>query len=289
MELHQVRYFLALRHTLNFTKAAAECNVTQPALTRAIQRLEEELGGPLLYREREQTRLTPLGRAMAPHFDSMLGAADAARRVADAERGDEQTSLRVGLGPAIAAAAVVGVMRRLVGVAPNLSVHFAEADSATLVKAMLADELDCALLPQEADLPERMHRWPLWEDGCVVVLPAGHRFVALAEISAADLAGEVVLVGERCGGFAARLIAAGGSGFTVRRFSGSWVQVLDLVAAELGLALLPDSLKLGTGLVSRRFVNPELRRAVLLSQVAGRRQGAVVANFVRLCRARAFA
>jgi DNA-binding transcriptional LysR family regulator len=121
------------------------------------------------------------------------------------------------------------------------------------------------------------------------VLPAGHRFVALAEISAADLAGEVVLVGERCGGFAARLIAAGGSGFTVRRFSGSWVQVLDLVAAELGLALLPDSLKLGTGLVSRRFVNPELRRAVLLSQVAGRRQGAVVANFVRLCRARAFA
>jgi DNA-binding transcriptional LysR family regulator len=45
MEMHQIRYFLTICGTLNFTRAADSCNVTQPALTRAIQKLEEELGG----------------------------------------------------------------------------------------------------------------------------------------------------------------------------------------------------------------------------------------------------
>jgi len=51
MEMHQVRYFLALCETLNFTRAAESCNVSQPALTRAVHKLEEELGGLLLRRE----------------------------------------------------------------------------------------------------------------------------------------------------------------------------------------------------------------------------------------------
>ena len=57
MEMHQVRYFLAVADTLNFTRAAELCNVSQPALTRAIQQLEEELGGLLLRRERKLTHL----------------------------------------------------------------------------------------------------------------------------------------------------------------------------------------------------------------------------------------
>ena len=51
MEMHQVRYFLAVARTRNFTRAAEECNVSQPSLTRAIQKLEGELGGPLFRRE----------------------------------------------------------------------------------------------------------------------------------------------------------------------------------------------------------------------------------------------
>src|SRR5262249_55698195 len=64
MELHQVRYCVALCKNLNFTRAAEACNVTQPALTRAIQKLEDELGGPLFERERNLTQLTELGRLM---------------------------------------------------------------------------------------------------------------------------------------------------------------------------------------------------------------------------------
>ena len=72
MEMHQVRYFVALCETLNFTRAAEKCNVTQPSLTRAIKLLEEELGGPLFNRERNQTHLTELGRLMEPHLREVL-------------------------------------------------------------------------------------------------------------------------------------------------------------------------------------------------------------------------
>ena len=51
MELHQVRYFLAVASTLNFTRAAEQCNITQPALTKGVQKLSQELGGQLIYRE----------------------------------------------------------------------------------------------------------------------------------------------------------------------------------------------------------------------------------------------
>ena len=74
MELHEIRYFLALSKTLNFTKAAEMCNVSQPALTRAIQKMEDELGGLLFSRERSNTHLTELGRMLEPHLTEVLDA-----------------------------------------------------------------------------------------------------------------------------------------------------------------------------------------------------------------------
>ncbi|MGY9105521.1 MAG: LysR family transcriptional regulator, partial [Alphaproteobacteria bacterium] len=71
MEMQQVRYFLALAQELNFTRAAEACNVTQPALTRAIKGLEDELGGPLFHRERANTHLSELGLIMRPHIEAI--------------------------------------------------------------------------------------------------------------------------------------------------------------------------------------------------------------------------
>src|SRR3546814_17717999 len=64
--MHQIRYFLAVGETLNLTKAAERCNVTQPTLTRAIKALETEFGGELLRRERALSHLTALGQRMLP-------------------------------------------------------------------------------------------------------------------------------------------------------------------------------------------------------------------------------
>ncbi|MBD8890056.1 LysR family transcriptional regulator [Roseibium litorale] len=71
MELQEIRYFLASCETLNFTRAAANCGVAVPTLTRAIKKLEEELGGQLFRRERRLTHLTDLGRLMQRHFEIM--------------------------------------------------------------------------------------------------------------------------------------------------------------------------------------------------------------------------
>ena len=72
MEIHQIRYFLSVCETLNFTRAAERCNVTQPALSRAIQKLEDELGGQLFRHERSLTHLTDLGHLMRPQLEQVV-------------------------------------------------------------------------------------------------------------------------------------------------------------------------------------------------------------------------
>jgi LysR family hydrogen peroxide-inducible transcriptional activator len=72
MEFHEIRYFLALSRALNFTKAAEACHVSQPALTRAIQKMENELGGLLFSRDRSNMRMTELGRLVEPHLAEVL-------------------------------------------------------------------------------------------------------------------------------------------------------------------------------------------------------------------------
>jgi DNA-binding transcriptional LysR family regulator len=82
MEMHQVRYFLALCDKLHFTRAAKCCGVAQPSLTKAIKMLEEELGGPLFHRERGKIRLSELGRAVAPFLENLNWCAQSAKRKA---------------------------------------------------------------------------------------------------------------------------------------------------------------------------------------------------------------
>ena len=86
MEMHQIRYFLALCEELNFTRAAERCNVAQPSLTRAVKLLEEEFGGALVNRERANTHLTELGRVMRPHLADARRSSRAAKRKSSRRR-----------------------------------------------------------------------------------------------------------------------------------------------------------------------------------------------------------
>lgn len=84
--MHQIRYFLAVSRTLNVTQAAQECNVAQPSMTRAIKKLEKELGGELFRRERQRTHLTELGRMMLPLLQRCLEGAKEAKALAGSLR-----------------------------------------------------------------------------------------------------------------------------------------------------------------------------------------------------------
>ncbi len=94
MEMQQVRYFITLAKTLNFTRAAEECNVSQPSLTRAIRLLEAELGGELLRRERRQSHLTDLGQRMLPLMQQCYEAAAGGE---EPRHGDEEEPDRPGV------------------------------------------------------------------------------------------------------------------------------------------------------------------------------------------------
>ena len=97
MEMQQVRYFVALCETLNFTRAAERCNVTQPALSRAIQQLEDEVGGLLFRRERNLTHITDLGALLRPRFQQVVDELSGVRVEASKFLCLSDASLKVGV------------------------------------------------------------------------------------------------------------------------------------------------------------------------------------------------
>jgi DNA-binding transcriptional LysR family regulator len=100
MELYQIRYFVALCDTLNFARAAERCNVSQPSLTRAVQKLEQELGGSLIHRERRLTRLTELGELVRPMLKEVLSHAERTKTAANWHLSGKKAVLRLGSCPA---------------------------------------------------------------------------------------------------------------------------------------------------------------------------------------------
>src|SRR6516164_8381842 len=123
MELHQVRYFLAVASTLNFTRAAEQCNVTQPALTKGVQKLEQELGGQLIYRERQLTQLTDLGKEVLPMLERALASAETARRRAKEFQRKEVAPLKIGLAPSISASLILDLIAEIAKFVPGLHVE----------------------------------------------------------------------------------------------------------------------------------------------------------------------
>jgi DNA-binding transcriptional LysR family regulator len=101
MEMHQVRYFLALCKELHFTRAAKRCGVAQPSLTNAIKALEQELGGTLFHRGYGDVRLSELGRVVEPYLRKIDRFAQAAKRKA-ADLNPSQSRPRGGFNAKVA-------------------------------------------------------------------------------------------------------------------------------------------------------------------------------------------
>jgi LysR family transcriptional regulator, hydrogen peroxide-inducible genes activator len=290
MELFQVRYFLTLAKTLNFTRAAEACNVSQPALTRAIQRLEEELGGPLLYRERSLTQLTELGRVMLPHLEAAFKASEAAAAEAAAFKRRDLAPLRLGLSTTISAHVLTPVLRELEDRVKGFELSLVEGGTEELFGKMLDGELDSAVVVEPERLPERLNRWPLFEDRYVVLCRPDHRFASLDEISAAALGEEFVLVrGQRGCDFERaleRLCAAAGITLRARHRGGSEDHIQHMVGAGLGVAVSAADQPVAPGVISRPLADPGARRRIIVTVVAGRPYGTGLAVFLKLMRTR---
>src|SRR4051812_49432769 len=168
MEMQQVRYFVALARTLNFTRAADECNVSQPALTRAIQQLEHELGGPLFNRERGNTHLSELGRIMLPYIETVEQSARAARERARSVKKLEQARLTIGAMCTIGPQLVADLVVRFRAAYPEVELKMIDGGATAMIEKLQKGELEIAVVGVPDELPENLHQLPIFDESFVI-------------------------------------------------------------------------------------------------------------------------
>jgi DNA-binding transcriptional LysR family regulator len=120
MEIHQVRYFLAVCEHLSFTQAARQCHVTQPSLTRAIQHLEKEFGVYLFDRRRSKVRLTELGKLVQPYLQEAWEQAHAAKKEARDYASKAPTQLNLAIMCTIAPGLLIQMFARFRNARPDI-------------------------------------------------------------------------------------------------------------------------------------------------------------------------
>ena len=283
MEMQQVRYFLALADKLNFTRAAEACNITQPALTRAIKSLEEELGGPLFHREHSRTHLSELGRMMQPYFQSIFDQTQAAKEQAKSLSSMERTELKLGamctLGPAVLSDFICGFHQQFDGV----SLHIVDATLPTLSDALTKGDLEVGLARTTEGLDDRFHAIPLFRERYVIVLPLDHPLTQKNVIEFKDLNGQPYVSRINCemADEGNRIAADLGIEVPVvfRSERDDWV--LGMVRAGLGWGFFPEFSELPDDVAVRPLVAPEFCRTVSLVTVRGRPHSPAVGAFVR--------
>ena len=195
MEMQQVRYFLALSSTLNFTRAAEECNVTQPALTRAIKTLEEELGGELLRRERQHSHLTELGRRMLPLLQQCYDAATSAKSLAKAVQSSDVAPLNVTISNSVNIALLVSPFTELFRAYPGVHLKINRGSPTAVVDALKNGEVELAVAGPLGQAWDRLDTWPLFQEGIELVVNSDHPLARRneADVALSQLAAEPVL------------------------------------------------------------------------------------------------
>ena len=276
--------------TLQASAARVKFSVFDRALTRAIQRLEEELGGALLYRERSLTQLTELGKVMLPHLEAAFVAAQTASAQAAAFRRRADAPLHLGLNPTISARILMPVLRELGDRIDAFELTLVEGISDALFVKMLDGDLDAAVVAEPDKLPERINRWLLFEDRYVVLCEPGHRFAQLGEVSASTLAEERLLLRSQDGSDFDRLLArlplAADSQRSTRHRGGNEDHVEQMVAAGLGVAVSAASQPVAPGIAVVPLADPDAIRPIIVTAVAGRPHSPCLATFLKLMRAR---
>ena len=284
MEMYQVRYFLAVAEHLNFTRAAEQLNVAQPSLTRAVQKLEDELGGPLFHRERRNTHLTELGRMMRPHLEASLFAAQAAKREATAFQKRETGLLNLGVDDCVSMLRIAPLLQRLSQDISGLELNVTVATHDEVVKLLLAGTVDAAMLTAQQNLPDRLDTADVFEEPYAVAAPAGHRFLVAKGVTLEELDGEMLLVREDC--VHARVIAEAMDQRMIarneRHRSNDQAALACLVKEGLGCLVLPASAAALLGLETRPLLELEVTHRVVLATAAGRRHSPAIQMLLKL-------
>jgi DNA-binding transcriptional LysR family regulator len=283
MEMFQVRYALAAARLLNFTKAAAECNVSQPALTKAIKTFEEELGAPLFHREAKRIVLSEFGRSLLPHFQNIVEEAEATRTLADNFRLLNKVPIRLGVMSTVGPVRLSRFLAKFQKDFPGVEVAVSEASADELKAKLESVELDLAVMNTLGNLREGFSANELYRERYVVIFPPDHRLALLNSVKLSDLSGEPYvdrlscemreIVMDVCREKNVSLYAR------FRSEREDWVQAM--VLARIGFAFMPECSVTLPELLQRPLIEPEVSRIISLVNVPGRQYSPATAALVR--------
>ena len=288
MEMHQIRYFLAVSRILNFTRAAEDCHVAQPSLTRAIKLLEAELGVDLFRRERNLTHLTEFGQRMLPLMGQCYESALAAKKLASSIRSGSVVSLTVALSQAVSMALLLRPLTELMRLFPNLELRFLRGAAPEDSEALKKGEAMLAIAGPLGESWESLDAWPLFTEDFHVIIAAGHRLAGPDPMRWEDLHGERLLARPYCesAGAFSELARERDLKLAGQHAMGCEDDLMQLADAELGVGILPQTTPCPDGLRRIRVDGLDITRTVYLYAVAGRERTVPATALMKLLRAK---
>lgn len=241
MELHQLRYMVAVAETGNFTRASERCHITQPSLSQQVLNLEKEVGHKLFHRLGRKAVLTEAGATFLDRARLILfDVEDAIKELKDSPSLDRR--ITVGAVPSIAPYLLVPLIERCRKAHPNLVVHLREDFRSDLTRAVLEGELDLAVVT----LPIKDHQLsiePLLTEPLLLVVGKGHPLTGRSEVTAQDLAEETFVTMGDSSTLAAQIRSFCGDNNFAPKIGYRCAQVATLkllVAMGVGISILPQ-------------------------------------------------
>ena len=293
LNLHHLRVFAAVAEERGFTRAAAVLRLSQPAVSKAVQDLERQLGVPLLERAGRATRLTAAGDMLAMRARELFAVEASAEEELRALRGLESGTLRVGASTTIATYLLPPILARFRDAHAGVAVQVVSANTRTIARRLLERRLDIALVEGPVSHP-RLEVVPWRNDELVLIAHPDHRFAHRRHIRVTDLAAERLIVREEGSGtreVAERALAEHGVTIPDALQLGSTEGVKQAVASGLGVAIVSkaaaaDQIALGR-IVVVRMQRVVLQRTLTELHLVGRTASAPASAFTSLLRGRA--
>ena len=281
MELQQIRYFIAVYETLNFTKAAAQCQVSQPALTKAIKRLEDYLGSTLFVRDGRRVIVSEFGKILHPNLEEMLRQDQAVKTLSKNFRLLDKTPLSVGVMVTIGPTALAPFLVDFRTKHPGIEVSVVERPLMELLRALKEGEVEVALLHDPEQDNGDIRAEPIYQERYVVVLPPGHALAARDEIRLKDLSKQSYVDRLSCEMRELVMAKAAMEGVELyARFRSEredWVQ--GMVLAGMGFAFIPEYAVTAKDLIVRPLVDPAVSRMVSIASMRGRKWSLAASAF----------
>ena len=255
MELRQLEHFVAVAQECHFTRAAQRLHIAQSGLSASIRSLEKELGATLFYRSTRQVQLTAAGRALLVEALRALAASDAAKNAVAAVQGLLRGSLAIGSLQCLHAVHLPTVLAGFLSEHPGIEIRLRQGGSDELIELVRTGRLDVAFVARPAREPENVVITPLDGEELVLACAPGHPAARWQQVKPGDLVDEQFVDFPPSWGtrdLADRVLAAAGVERRVALEVTDVHSLLDLVAVDLGVALVPSSFRVKTDRV--RFI-----------------------------------